>query len=184
MNGKSSKNFIVQEASPCIPWQIYLPLLHHYPSAMKDYFIKLFNYDRFANLQMLDCILAANQSLKAVQLMAHLLAAQQIWLKRCKHLPAPGGALWPDWPATEFKAMIESNYAAWISFLEQADDADFGKLIVYQNSKGESFENSLTDILAHLINHGTHHRAQIGQQLKLSGLEKLPASDYIFYLRD
>jgi len=116
--------------------------------------------------------------------MAHLLAAQQIWLKRCKHLPAPGGALWPDWPATEFKAMIESNYAAWISFLEQADDADFGKLIVYQNSKGESFENSLTDILAHLINHGTHHRAQIGQQLKLSGLEKLPASDYIFYLRD
>lgn len=151
---------------------------------MKDYFIKLFNYDRFANLQMLGCILAANQSQKAVQLMAHLLAAQQIWLKRCKRLPAPGVALWPDWPATEFKAMIESDHAAWISFLEQADDADFGKLIVYQNSKGDSFNNSLTDILAHLINHGTHHRAQIGQQLKLSGLEKLPASDYIFYQRN
>lgn len=152
--------------------------------AMKDYFIKLLNYDRFANLQMLDSILAANQSLKAVQLMAHLLAAQQIWLKRCKHLPAPGGALWPDCPATEFKAMIESNYAGWISFLEQTDDADFGNTVAYQNLKGDSFENSLSDILAHLINHGTHHRAQIGQQLKLNGLEKLPASDYIFYLRN
>jgi uncharacterized damage-inducible protein DinB len=183
MNGKSSKNFIVRDALPYIPWQIYLPPLHHHP-VMKDYFIKLFNYDRFANLQTLDCILAANQSLKAVQLMAHLLAAQQIWLKRCQQLPAPGGALWPDWPASEFKAMIESNYAGWINFLEQASNADFGNPVVYQNLKGESFENSLSDILAHLINHGTHHRAQIGQQLKLSGLEQLPISDYIFYLRE
>jgi uncharacterized damage-inducible protein DinB len=151
---------------------------------MKDYFIKLFNYDRFANLQMLESIIAAHQPVKAVQLMAHLLAAQQIWLKRCKQLPAPGRALWPDWPASEFKDLIESNYTEWIEFLNQTNDTDFGNLIVYQNSKGESFQNSLSDIVAHLINHGTHHRAQIGQQLKFDGLEKLPATDYIFYLRE
>ena len=151
---------------------------------MKEYFIKLFNYDRFANAQMLDCITAANQPLKALQLMAHLLGAQQIWLKRCKQLQAPGGPIWPDWPVSELKAMIENNHAAWISFLEQADDDEFKTLIVYKNLKGDSFQNSLTDILAHLINHGTHHRAQIGQQLKFVGLEKLPVTDYIFYLRE
>ncbi|WP_342645093.1 DinB family protein [Mucilaginibacter sp. CSA2-8R] len=150
---------------------------------MKNYFVKLFKYDRFANLQMLDCLTAANQPLKAVQLMAHLLAAQQIWLKRCKKLPAPGGPVWPDWPASELKAIIENNHAEWISFLEQSDDVDLKNLVTYQNSKVDTFENSLTDILAHLINHGTHHRAQIGQQLKLNGVEQLPVSDYIHYLR-
>jgi uncharacterized damage-inducible protein DinB len=34
-----------------------------------------------------------------------------------------------------------------------------------------------------LINHGTHHRAQIGQLIKFDGLEILPNTDYIFYLR-
>lgn len=151
---------------------------------MKDYFIKLLNYDRFANLQILDSMMATNQPLKAVQLMAHLLAAQQIWLKRCKRLPAPGGPLWPDWPATEFEAMIESNHSEWISFLEQISEDDFGKTVIYKNLKGDDFENSLADIIAHLINHGTHHRAQIGQQLKFVGLDKLPVTDYIFYLRE
>lgn len=151
---------------------------------MKDYFIKLFNYDRSANLQMLDCIIAANQPVKVVQLMAHLLAAQQIWLKRCQQLPAPGGALWPDWSASELKIKIESNHIEWISYLEQLNDTEFEHLVVYKNTKGDSFQNSLSDIIAHLINHGTHHRAQIGQQLKVSGLEKLPATDYIFYLRE
>jgi uncharacterized damage-inducible protein DinB len=150
---------------------------------MKHYFVKLFKYDRFANLQMLDYLTATNQPLKAVQLMAHLLAAQQIWLKRCKKLPAPGGPVWPDWPASELKAIIENNYAEWINFLEQSDDVDLKNLVTYQNSKGDTFENSLTDILAHLINHGTHHRAQIGQQLKLNAVEQLPVSDYIHYLR-
>ncbi len=150
---------------------------------MKDYFIKLFDYDRFANLQMLDCVIAAHEPVKAVGLMAHLLAAQQVWLKRCKHLPAPGSPVWPDWSANDFKAIIEDNHADWTSFLKQTNNADFSKLIVYKNSKGGNFQNILTDIIAHLINHGTHHRAQIGQQLKQSGLEILPASDYIFYLR-
>lgn len=163
--------------------QIYLPL-NHPSAAMKEHFIKLFNYDRFANLLILNSIIEAHEPLKAVQLMGHLLAAQQIWLQRCKQLPTTGVALWPDWTAIEFKAIIESNHAEWISFLEQAGESEFSSMIVYKNSKGDNFQNNLSDILAHLINHGAHHRAQIGQELKFSGLDKLPVTDYIFYLRE
>ncbi|MDB5132678.1 MAG: hypothetical protein JWR02_2427, partial [Mucilaginibacter sp.] len=66
---------------------------------MKDYFIRLFNYDRHANLLISDIILKAQRPEKTVKLMAHTLAAQQIWLARCKELPPPGIVLWPDWPA-------------------------------------------------------------------------------------
>lgn len=115
--------------------------------------------------------------------MAHLLAAQQIWLLRCKNTPAPGAQLWPDWQAVQFKYIIEENHRAWVDFINSLTEDDLSRTSTYANSKGEHFENNLVDILTHLINHGTHHRAQIGQHLKLAGLERLPATDYIFFVR-
>lgn len=151
---------------------------------MKSYFIRLFNYDQFANKQIADLILNSGRAGKPVELMAHLLAAQQIWLNRCKGLPAPAGALWPNWPAETFNGIIESNHQDWIAYLEQLQPDDFEADVVYKNSRGEAFKTRLDDVLAHLINHGTHHRAQAGQQLKFNGLEQLPVTDYIFYIRD
>jgi uncharacterized damage-inducible protein DinB len=149
---------------------------------MKSYFIQLLNYDHYANLQVLDLIIKCDQPAKPVQLIAHLLAAQQVWLTRCTGRPAAGGALWPDWPAGTFEQIINDNHLGWLNFLEKLDNGDFEQLVSYKDSKGNAFENKLCDILAHLINHGTHHRAQAGQHLKLSGAD-LPTTDYIFYLR-
>jgi uncharacterized damage-inducible protein DinB len=149
---------------------------------MKVYFIQLFNYDRYSNLQILDAIKKNIDTTEPVRLMAHLLAAQQIWLTRCKKEPAIGGALWPDWNADTFEQMINDNHQKWISFLQGLNNVDFEEQVSYKNSRGKRFENKLSDILAHVINHGTHHRAQAGQHLKLAGIE-LPNTDYIFYIR-
>jgi uncharacterized damage-inducible protein DinB len=150
---------------------------------MKDYFIRLFNYDRYANLLILETINKAGGANKPVHLMAHTLAAQQIWLSRCKGLPAPGGVLWPDWPADTFADIIDHNHKGWIEYLSSLAPADFDNMISYKTLKGDGFENKLCDILAHVINHGTHHRAQAGQHLLAGGADKLPVTDYIFYLR-
>lgn len=150
---------------------------------MKDYFIKLLNYDRYSNLQLTDLLFAANEPQNAVTLMAHIISAKKRWLLRCKELPPPHDALWPDWQAVQFKYLIEEGHNAWIEYVGKLTDDDFKRIINYQNMKAENMSDSLSDILAHLINHGTHHRAQIGQQLKLSGLEQLPVTDYIFYVR-
>lgn len=145
----------------------------------------MFNYDRYANLLITETIVKANNTGKAVQLVAHLLAAQQVWLSRCKGNGNPAGVvLWPDWKADTFEGLIESNHREWINFLEYLSPDDFGKIISYQNLRGDSFEDKLSDILSHVINHGTHHRAQAGQQLKLDGVESLPMMDYIFYIRE
>jgi uncharacterized damage-inducible protein DinB len=150
---------------------------------MKTYFLKLLNYDQFANKAILKSIIDAGEPKPAVKLMAHLLAAQQIWLNRCKGLPAIGGALWPDWKADTFEKLIDDNHTVWIDYINGLSEADFQNVIPYKNSRGDSYENQLEDVLAHLINHGTHHRAQIGQQLKFAGAENLPLTDYIFYIR-
>ncbi len=49
---------------------------------MKPYFINLFEYDGYAN-KLINNYLTVCYSAKAIKLMAHLLAAQQIWLNRC-----------------------------------------------------------------------------------------------------
>jgi uncharacterized damage-inducible protein DinB len=118
--------------------------------------------------------------------MGHLLAAQQVWLTRCMGLPPLEIALWPLLGAdsSHFAKRIEDNTRDWINYLNGLNESDFDTIIGYQNTRGDSFENKLTDILGHAINHGTHHRAQIGQLLKEAGTEHLPMMDYIFYLRN
>jgi len=150
---------------------------------MKSHFIKLFDYDQFANQLILKSIFAAGEPEFAVKLMAHSLAAQQVWVNRCKKLPARSVTLWPDGKAATFEKMINNNHDAWIDFINGLQPEDFDKVIAYKNTLGEDFENILSDILTHVINHGTHHRAQAGQHLKLYTTEKLPITDYIFYLR-
>jgi uncharacterized damage-inducible protein DinB len=134
-------------------------------------------------LLILDTINKAGDAEKPIKLVAHALAAQQIWLNRCKGLPSPNVVLWPDWPAGTFANIIDKNHQEWIEYLNNLAPADFDNPISYKTLKGDGFENKLCDILAHVINHGTHHRAQAGQHLLIAGADKLPMTDYIFYLR-
>jgi uncharacterized damage-inducible protein DinB len=152
---------------------------------MRDYFINLFNYDHYANERILNAIIEAKEPDKPVQLMAHLLAAQLVWVTRCLSLPPANVELWPPLgdKRFDFPAIIASNQHAWITYLDELEETDFDKIISYKTLKGDSFNNRLTDIITHVINHGTHHRAQIGQLLKFAGVENLPVTDYIFYLR-
>ena len=150
---------------------------------MKDYFIRLFEYDRYANQIILDTIIKADNPEKPVKFMAHLLAAQQVWLNRCKRYARCSRALWPEWPADTLGAIIAENGQQWIGYLSELTPEDFEKQISYQDTRGNNWENKLTDILTQLINHGTHHRAQAGQHLIMAGVEQLPPTDYILFIR-
>ncbi|MGN6397490.1 MAG: DinB family protein [Mucilaginibacter sp.] len=151
---------------------------------MKNLFIRLFNYDGFANEAILEALLKSSQTKKAVRLMAHLLAAQQIWYSRCSGSATFAGPLWQDdGNINAFASTIKKNNADWLSYLDTLTDAEFDKIVKYNNLKGDPFENKLSDILLHVINHGTHHRAQIGQQLKFAAAETLPVTDYIAFCR-
>lgn len=152
---------------------------------MKDYFNKLLNYDSYQNGVMLRAIKSAGNPEKAVQLMAHLLGSQQVWLTRCKkEQGAIGGAIWPNWKIEALECIIDQNHQNWQAYIDGLTDTDFNEVIPYKDSKGDPYQNILVDILAHVFNHGTHHRAQVGQLLKQTGVETLPVTDYILYIRN
>ena len=149
---------------------------------MKSYFIRLLNYDHFANTKIAGLIRQTGATGKPVELMAHILTAQQIWLKRLQGIPAPLTPLWPNWAMDDIQQKIDINCRDLTVFLENLQPQQFDNVIAYKNSVGD-WENTLSDILIHLFNHGTHHRAQIGTMLKLEGAELLPL-DYILYIRN
>ncbi|MBK0381160.1 DinB family protein [Mucilaginibacter segetis] len=149
---------------------------------MKSYFLRLLDYDRYTNNQIIELLPGCDNPEKIVKIIAHMLAAQQVWLTRLKKLPPTGVPIWPDWTAERFEALTAENHKEFSTYINSLQEDDFEQTIAYQDSKGNPFENKLSDILCHVFNHGTHHRAQIGQYLKQSGID-LPVTDYIFYLR-
>ena len=148
---------------------------------LKDYFTGLFNYDKHVNQQLAALITTTGDTGKPAELMAHLLTAQQVWLSRCEGLPPTAYQLWPKWEPDVFTEIIIKNHREWINFLNTETDPE--RIIAYKNTRGDKFNNKVTDILAHVINHGTHHRAQIGTLLKQGFALELPPTDYIFYIR-
>lgn len=149
---------------------------------MNEHFITLFSYDHYTNLLISDQIKDAGNPEKPVRLIAHLLSVQQIWLARCLGEPCICGSAWPQWSSDVFKQTIDKNHKDWTSFIDTLNPADFSQRVRYKSFKGEAFSNRLVDILTQVINHGVHHRAQAGQFLKVEG-EKLPQTDFIYYLR-
>jgi uncharacterized damage-inducible protein DinB len=149
---------------------------------MKTYFLRLFDYDRCANEVMISLINKANNPEASVKLMAHLLASQQVWFYRCAGSTGAAPNIWPEGNPDNFAEVVKNSNLSWVELLNKLENDEFDKQIDYKNSRGDAFSNQLVDILGHVINHSTHHRAQIGQQLKAGGAN-LPFTDYIIYIR-
>mgnify|MGYP001064065253 CR=1 FL=1 len=111
---------------------------------------------------------------------SHLLNAHFIWLSRLKGEESP----YAVWQVHNHLQRPKINQQAWTAtrqFLNNTDN--LSQTIIYQNSKGTSFQNRIDDILWHVLNHSTHHRGQISTVIRQQGLAPEPM-DYIFYTRE
>ena len=147
---------------------------------MIDFFRTLFQYQHQSMQALGDYLLAQNRDIPTpvVELYSHIVLAQTIWLKRIF-----GGDTtfpWDTMPIEQAKQLDLDNSVLVDRVLGVGD---LETSLSYQNTKGMTFENTIRDILFHIINHTTHHRAQIMTHLRQAGIEPL-ATDYIFYVRD
>lgn len=148
----------------------------------KDHFIHLFKYNDWATRQSAESIASLKKkNKKTEELLSHIISAQKIWLNRIL-----GKDIKIDpWQMLTQKELVPQSTpvtAEWINFLEGLHENDFERRIEYVNMKGEKFVNTIKDIITHVINHSTYHRAQIASLVRQAGGE--PAkTDYIFYQR-
>lgn len=149
----------------------------------KDQFIHLFKYNDWATQQCTESIMKLKKkNIKAEELLSHTISAQEVWLNRVLGKDIITDP-WKRLTETEWKSKSTPLTAEWINFLEGLHEIDFEKRVEYVNTKGEQFSNTIKDILIHVINHSTYHRAQIAMLVRQSGGE--PAkTDYIVYQRE
>lgn len=148
---------------------------------MKKYFLKLYNYNYWSNKRVLGAIEKQKvNDPKILQLMGHVLAAQYLWLHRIKGLPAPDVKLWGDYSFERLNDMAEDVGKKWIEFVEVTDN--FDRELTYKNYTNDPYTNNVENIMIHLVNHSSYHRAQVAMLLRQKGFEPIN-TDFITYDR-
>ncbi len=157
--------------------------------ASLDHIQSIYDYNAWANGHILD----AAASLSADDLskdlgasfgsvegnLLHVLWAQCIWHQRFSGVEAP--AVPKAGAGTE---AIRDAYAtsddALRDYVRSRSDADLTGTLSYTDTRGNAFEPPLWQPLVHLVNHGTHHRAECA--MLLTSLGSPPRQlDYMFF---
>lgn len=146
---------------------------------MKEEFKELFDYNHHYN-QKLIALISENLHVvsdRTLKLMNHIINAHQIWNARI--IKEKELAVWHE---NEWKMLVDIDQKNHIKTATIIAGSAIADTIEYTTFAGTTFSNKIQDILFHVINHSTYHRAQIATELKHSGVPPLP-SDYILYKR-
>jgi uncharacterized damage-inducible protein DinB len=144
---------------------------------------ELIAFDTWANRRILDSVQATPDNTKAQRLFAHVLAAQRLWLDRIARGELAVGEPWPEPDPASFEEQVATHHKQLVALIGVATEESLERPILYRNTKGAGFRTPMREILLHLMNHGTHHRAQVAQELRDSGAE-VPALDFIAFVRE
>ena len=149
---------------------------------------RLVAYNQWANEKILSAIdgMTAEELARPVDAyfgsleknLGHILLATRVWLARWKEAAPPS---LQDRIATPWPDAYAATHAEFRTFVESLTEANAGRVVDYKNSQGKPFQMALDQLIAHVVNHGTHHRAETGMLLERIG--RSPGDmDYVYYL--
>jgi uncharacterized damage-inducible protein DinB len=148
---------------------------------MKQYFLKLYQYNAWANKRVLDCLVRQQVTdEKIMSVMGHVVAAQFLWLHRIQGLPPAEVKLWGEYKLEQLVSMSADITQRWIQFV--TDTEDFNRDLSYNNYVGDPYVTNVEVIMIHLVNHSSYHRAQVAMLLRQKGYEPIN-TDFITYDR-
>ena len=150
---------------------------------MKDYFKEILEYSHYYNLEIINKFNDGDLHFivpdRAVELLSHTLNAQKIWNERLKG-KSDSVEVWEVQEVDKLESIENENYKESLALLESED---LDRIVKYSNSKGESYQNSVKDILFHIVNHSTYHRGQIATEFRKQGIDPV-VSDFVYYKLD
>lgn len=141
----------------------------------------LVSHEHWANHRLADALHESGPpSAEAVRIFNHILGAHDTWHARVTE----SAAALPVWDAEiesrHWGQLIDAQFERWKHVLRTEEPS---KKVVYANTRGVRFTNTLEEILTHLSMHGQYHRGQIIQQFRVRW-DIPPATDFILFLRE
>lgn len=150
-------------------------------SDLKSQFERSLQYSYGINKKQLAVISTTGPDPEMMRLLSHVVWAQVIWLMRLKGEAYQGKDFWKVETPDELEGLMEADYKNWKNYFSSL--SDLNREVSYTNSSGTPYTNKIRDIIFHVINHGSHHRAQVNLLLRQMGMSP-PPIDYIFSIRE
>jgi len=148
---------------------------------MKEYFLKLYRYNAWSNKRVMDTLIRQDvRDEKILSIMGHIVAAQYLWLHRIKGLPPANVKLWGEYTLEQLVQMADEVGRLWLDYVETTDN--FNRELTYRNYTNDPYTNNVENIMIHLVNHSSYHRAQVALLLRQKGFEPIN-TDFITYDR-
>ncbi len=146
------------------------------------HFHRQFAYDAWANREVLTAVRTSPASAtRCLQLVAHILSAELLWLERLKQQPQ-SHPVWPELGLEQGEAWSLEVGRLWREYLEALAPDELFKTASYKNSKGEPWTSTVEDVITHALLHSAYHRGQIASFMRASG--DTPAyTDFIHAVR-
>jgi uncharacterized damage-inducible protein DinB len=121
---------------------------------------------------------------KALSIMAHIIAARQMWLFRFGvSRDQPSDLFPPDAALRDLVRQLESMEHGWASYLQELTDDELERKLEYQSLDAGRFRSAVEDILTQLFGHSLYHRGQIALLVKAANGQ--PAiTDFVYWCRE
>lgn len=149
-----------------------------------NHFRRVFDADREATSRVVRALGAMDRPPeKALERMAHVVAAGELWLCRCDpEAQERPDEVFPRWGIGEIGERSERLATRWSSWIAALVDTRLHQPVRYQALDGEWWESRLVEVLTHVANHATYHRGQCATDIARAGGEA-PQTDYIVLTR-
>jgi uncharacterized damage-inducible protein DinB len=161
------------------------------PDSLVSQYRRWFDYEQDAHakaIQSLESVpwdrRSSPEFIRAVGILAHIVAARRAWLGRLGAAPPATGSLFPqDLSLDQVIAQWNDVARLWTDFLGHLTDEAIARPFEYQSLDAGRFRNRLEDVLTQLFGHSSYHRGQIAMLVRASGGE--PAiTDFIYWCRE
>ena len=127
-----------------------------------------FAYDAWANREVLAASNGTRPNARPLQLLAHILSAERLWLERIRRQPQTL-PVWPKFSFHQCEAQILELTQLWHDYFSQLSCSALSEDVGYRNTKGEPWNNTVQDILTHVLLHSAYHRGQIAVEMRSGG---------------
>lgn len=142
-----------------------------------------FEFDAWANARVA-AQLAQRSPVDAAseRLFAHIVGVLELWLARVRGEALAQIGAWPEASLEESLRRLDDVHRRWREWIETVTADDLVRPVRFTNSAGVAQADEHGAIARQVIQHGTHHRAQIAALVRQSGATPQNV-DYIVFRR-